>query len=146
MGRVRRLVVPFLAVAVLAGCGGSRHARTTTAVHPVADPRADVADTWTAFFDTPAAQASLLQRSGEFGAQLAALDQSVLARRLTVQVERVVVHGRTANVTYTLLVDRKPILAHATGTAVRVGGRWRVGVASFCRLLALAGSTPPQCG
>lgn len=147
---MRRRLLPLFAAAVLAGCGGHHAVTTPTAPapRPLGHPHAAlvIAETWTTFFEEPAAQAPLLQRSATFSRQLAALRQSVLAHKLRVHVQRVVVHGDTATVTYTLRVAGKAVLRNAEGTAVRVGGRWRVGVASFCRLLALAGSTPDACG
>jgi hypothetical protein len=51
----------------------------------------------------------------------------------------------TASVTYTILLAGKPVVPHATGTAVKSGGTWLVSDASFCQLLRLEGAAPPGC-
>jgi hypothetical protein len=42
-----------------------------------------------------------------------------------------------AKVTYSILIGGSPALSNQTGTAVLQGGTWKVGLASFCGLLAL---------
>jgi hypothetical protein len=37
------------------------------------------------------------------------------------------------------------VLQHQKGTAVKVGRAWKVGLASFCRLLSLQGKPPAAC-
>jgi hypothetical protein len=42
-----------------------------------------------------------------------------------------------AKVTYSILVGGQPALANQSGVAVYQDGTWKVGLASFCGLLAL---------
>jgi hypothetical protein len=49
----------------------------------------------------------------------------------------VLVSPAQAKVTYSILLGGQPALSHQTGVAVKQGGTWKVGVASFCGLLAV---------
>jgi hypothetical protein len=51
----------------------------------------------------------------------------------------------TATVTYTLSLGKNQLLKDAKGKAVQEDGAWKVGLASFCGLLALQGTTPKAC-
>lgn len=69
-----------------------------------------------------------------------------IAKSTTVQVGDMdkVAPGRAA-VTYTILMDDKPVLPDQHGYAVRESGEWKVSASSFCTLLTLENDgTPPQ--
>lgn len=104
---------------------------------------------WSRFFDsrTPADQkAALLQNGDQFAPYIQQMAQSPLAQGVTAQVSKVQVQGQTAAVTYSVLAGGQPVLKDQTGQAVLQNGTWKVGTGSFCSLLALQGSVPPQCG
>src|SRR5579884_3115692 len=62
------------------------------------------------------------------------------------QVNSVTLAGPSkATVVYTIYLGGKPALAHQKGTAVKIGGKWKVGLASFCKLLRLQGAPPAAC-
>lgn len=61
-----------------------------------------------------------------------------LASTASAKVTKVTVTSPTqAKVTYDILVSGTPALSGKTGVAVKQDGTWKVGVASFCGLLAL---------
>jgi hypothetical protein len=80
-----------------------------------------------------------------------ALASSSLASEASAKVTKVtIVSPDQATVTYTILVSGSPALSNKTGTAVYQDGTWKVGIASFCSLLALenggsTGSLPAAC-
>ena len=106
-----------------------------------------VAANWTAFFDakTPVAKrVTLLQHGSQFSSAIRSLQRSGVAAAATAKVTKVTVVSPTrAKVTYSILVSGRPVLSNRSGTAVHLDGTWKVGVASFCGLLALenGGST-----
>jgi hypothetical protein len=153
----RRLIAGLLLVAtttVVSGCGGGGKATPAGGGSSPAIPRpgqavADVKRNWTEFFDgsTPAARRiSLLENGEKFAELIDALSTSPLTKQVKARVSAVkVTEQGTATVTYTLFFGGKSALPSATGTAVLVNGTWKVGVDSFCRLLALQGVVPQAC-
>jgi glucose/arabinose dehydrogenase len=102
---------------------------------------------WQAFFNakTPVAKrVSLLQDGSAFATIIKSQAGSGLAATATAQVTKVtVITSSEAEVTYSILVGGTPELKNQKGTAVLQAGTWKVGVTSFCGLLALenGGST-----
>jgi len=96
---------------------------------------------WTAFFNakTPVAKrVSLLQDGQTFASVIKSQAGSGLASEATAKVTKVTVTSPTqATVTYSILVGGQTALSGKAGTAVLQGGTWKVGLASFCGLLAL---------
>ena len=77
---------------------------------------------------------------------ITALGSSPIAKSTKATVSKVVVESADkATVTYSITLGGQPALTNQTGTAVKVGGQWVVGDASFCQLLALQGAAPPMC-
>ena len=99
---------------------------------------------WEAFFNpqTPVAKrVSLLQDGQAMSSVIRAQAGSGLASQATAKVTKVTVTSPTqAKVTYTILVAGTPALKNQSGVAVNQGGTWKVGLASFCGLLALENS------
>jgi hypothetical protein len=99
---------------------------------------------WEAFFNaqTPVAKrVSLLQDGQALSSVISAQAGSGLASQATAKVTKVTVTSPTqAKVTYTILVAGTPALKNQTGVAVNQDGTWKVGLASFCGLLALENS------
>lgn len=135
--------------AALAGCGSSStgsHSKTKNAAL-VAAPQ--IKTVWTEFFSgktSASTKISLLQNGQQFAPVINAQSKSPLAAQSSAQVSTVKLKGpSTATVTYTVLLAGKPALKNATGTAVKVGGSWKVSDPSFCALLTLEGAAPPSC-
>jgi hypothetical protein len=107
----------------------------------------EITTNWEAFFNakTPVAKrVSLLQDGSMFSSIIKSQAGSGLAAEATAQVTKVtLITTSEAQVTYNILVSGTPELKNQNGTAVLQGGVWKVGVASFCGLLALenGGST-----
>ena len=99
---------------------------------------------WEAFFNpqTPVAKrVSLLQDGQAMSSVIKAQAGSGLASQATAKVTKVTVTSPTqAKVTYTILLSGSPVLKNQAGVAVLQGGTWKVGLASFCGLLALENS------
>ena len=100
-----------------------------------------IAANWTAFFSakTPVTQrVNLLQDGSEFASVIKAQATSPLASQASAQVTKVtVVSSSQATVIYSILVAGTPELKNQTGEAVYQNATWKVGVGSFCGLLAL---------
>lgn len=96
---------------------------------------------WEAFFNakTPTARRVMLMQDGPaFAKVLAAQAQTQLAASATATVSKVtLVSPARANVTYSIAAGGQTVLANESGVAVYQDGVWKVGVASFCGLLAL---------
>jgi hypothetical protein len=96
---------------------------------------------WEAFFNpkTPVAKrVSLLQDGQTFATVIKSQAGSGLASSASAKVTKVtVVSPSQAKVTYSILLGGQPVLSGRTGVAVKQGGTWRVGVASFCGLLTV---------
>jgi hypothetical protein len=101
----------------------------------------EIAANWTAFFSakTPVAKRiSLLQDGQQFATIINSQAGGGLAASASAKVTNVTVTSPTqAKVTYDILLGGQPALSGQAGTAVRQGGTWKVGLASFCGLLAL---------
>jgi hypothetical protein len=99
---------------------------------------------WEAFFSpkTPVAKrVSLLQDGQTFESVIKSQAGSGLAASATSKVTKVTVVSPTqAKVTYSILLGGQPALSNQAGVAVKQGGTWKVGVASFCGLLTVENS------
>ena len=102
---------------------------------------ATVKANWEAFFNpkTPVAKrVSLLQNGQAFASVIRSQAGSGLASSASAKVTKVTVVSPTqAKVTYSILVGGQPALSNQTGVAVKQGGTWKVGLASFCGLLTV---------
>ncbi|HZU21026.1 MAG TPA: hypothetical protein VE982_07380 [Gaiellaceae bacterium] len=140
---------------VAAACGGkSTRAKaptvpTTSSAATPAEQRAQVKSNWERFFSgkTSASQkAGLLQNGRALAKAIGAQASSPLAKQSSAKVTSVTLAGPSkATVVYTIYLGGKPALAHQKGTAVKIGGKWKVGLASFCKLLRLQGAPPAAC-
>jgi hypothetical protein len=127
----------------------SQGVQATPARTSVGSQTSEIAQDWELFFagSTPASEkVKLLQNGQRFSALIQAQAQSPLAKQTRAKVLRVTLLSPTrARVVYSIVIAGKPALKHQTGVAVRVDGVWKVGDASFCRLLALQGPLPRVC-
>ena len=100
-----------------------------------------IATNWATFFDakTPVAKrVALLQDGQKFATIIKSQAGGGLAASATAKVTKVTVQSPSqAKVTYSILIGGSPALANQTGVAVKQGGTWKVGLASFCGLLTL---------
>jgi hypothetical protein len=100
-----------------------------------------IAANWATFFNakTPVAKrVSLLQDGQTFQSIIKSQAGSGLAASATAKVTKVTVVSSTqAKVTYSILIGGQSALAKQAGVAVLQDGTWKVGLASFCGLLAL---------
>src|SRR3984885_7645212 len=104
-------------------------------------PASAIAANWAAFFNakTPVAKrVSLLQDGQTFQSIIKSQAGSGLAASATAKVTKgTVVSSTQAKVTYSILIGGQSALAKQAGVAVLQDGTWKVGLASFCGLLAL---------
>ena len=100
-----------------------------------------IAANWATFFNakTPVAKrVSLLQDGQTFQSIIKSQAGSGLAASATAKVTKVTMVSSTqAKVTYSILIGGQSALANQAGVAVLQDGTWKVGLASFCGLLAL---------
>ncbi len=104
---------------------------------------------WVAFFNpsTPnAKRVSLLQNGSAFSSAISSFSSNPLAAGISAKVTKVTLtSGTQATVKYDIDgPGGTTLLPGQTGTAVLDGGVWKVGDASFCGLLHLAGGTMPS--
>jgi hypothetical protein len=156
----RRVIASILLACMvglgLAACGSSSSSTPkASSSSPAAKPSAPstssavsaITTNWEAFFNakTPIPKrVSLLQDGSTFSSIIKSQAGSGLASKATAQVTKVtVITSSQAQVTYTILLSGTPELKNQTGSAVYQDGTWKVGVTSFCSLLALenGGST-----
>jgi hypothetical protein len=129
----------------VAACGSSSTSSAPAAPAPAASSSANaesqIKANWIAFFSpkTPVAKRiSLLQDGQQFAPIIQSQASSGLASQVSAEVSKVTLVSPTqATVTYSILEGGKPVLSNQTGVAVDQDGTWKVGVASFCGLLAL---------
>jgi hypothetical protein len=154
MNGFARTGAALLFALLLAGCGGGGGSKTTstassTAAASPAAEQAQIRQVWQAFFSSktpPSRKASLVQNGSRFSSVIAQMAKSPLASHTSATVKKVTLRGPgRATVRYTIDVAGKPALANQTGAAVRENGSWKVGDASFCKLIALEGQAPSAC-
>ena len=139
------------ATVLLAGCGGGKSTTSTTSAGAPQSTAVvkEIKKSWTAFFSgSTSAQTriSLLENGQKFASLINAINASPLAKQVEASVSDVkVTSATTADVTYTVSLAGQTVLNAATGQAVLVAGTWKVGDASFCRLVKLQGVVPTAC-
>jgi hypothetical protein len=157
----RVLLLPAIAAAIglaLAGCSsgsspttGSGSSATPSAGSSSSGSSGSSAGTssaesaiktnWVAFFSssTPVSQrVSLLENGSQFAALISAQAKNALASSASATVNKVTdVTPSQASVIYSINVAGTPALTGQKGVAVKQGGTWKVGTASFCGLLQL---------
>jgi hypothetical protein len=136
---VRRLALVLLAALALAGCGGG---------HKTND-EAQIKSAYEQFFSSKTAlptRIGLLQNGSRFTSIITALAKNPLASNTSATVSSVTLEDANhAKVVFTVNVGGSPLLENKPGTAVRTAGKWKVGYASLCKLIALEGSPPAAC-
>ncbi len=128
-----------------AGTSASESAEATAPADPAA-AEAEISENWAKLFAD--GDPSALEDGEELTeaiALLAALAPPPEVKTATV-TEVVFTGAETADVTYDLLIDGKPVLPGATGTAVLQDGDWKVSKTTFCTLASLGSPTEPVDG
>ncbi len=138
---MRRIALVLVPVLLLAACGGGSKSG--------GDASAQIKRAYQQFFSSKTAlstRVGLLQNGSRFTPVISALANNPLASNTSATVSSVKLEGKNkANVVFTVNVGGSPFLENKPGTAVRVGGKWKVGYASLCKLIALEGSPPAAC-
>ncbi len=132
---------PWSAVTGARWAAGDGQRPAGLATYPTRSAESVIAAHWMAFFNpktSVARRISLLQDGEQFAAVIRSQASSGLATHASARVTSVTLVSATrAKVVYTLLEDGKPARASQLGVAVYQDGTWKVGVATFCSLLAM---------
>jgi hypothetical protein len=168
-GAARVAAVATCAALTLAACssgggksGGSSSngATTTTGSAPTSSSNtgtgpADAATTaavknaYAKFFspNTPEnVSLGLLQDGPKFKAAIDQQASGSMAASASVQVSSVsLISPKTAKVSFTIYLNKQPMLKNQPGYAVNTNGTWQVAAYTFCGLLTLEGSAPAAC-
>jgi hypothetical protein len=138
---VRRLAFVLVLVVALAACGGSSRSKT-------ADDQAQIRSAYEKFFSGKTSvsdRVAVLQNGSKFKGLVSTFASNPLAKNVSAKVSSVTLQGANkAKVVYVVSFAGTS-LPKQTGTAVRQNGKWKVGDASLCRLIALGGTTPSAC-
>jgi hypothetical protein len=130
------LVVAGLA---LTACGGSSSGSSA---------EAQIKSAYETFFSPKTSlsgRVAVLQNGAKFKPVIKSFADNPLAQKVTVTVPSVTLQGANkADVVYEIKLAGSA-LPKQNGTAVRQNGKWKVGYASLCKLVALQGSSPPAC-
>jgi hypothetical protein len=149
--KIQQIVLACALAAGVAACsssgsnsgsgGSSAPASSAPASTSGGSAASQIAANWTTFFNakTPVAKrVALLQDGQKFATIIHSQAGAGLAASATAKVTKVTVTSPSrAKVTYSILIGGQPALANQTGVAVKEGGTWKVGLASFCGLLTL---------
>src|SRR5690348_1369345 len=149
--KIQQIVLACALAAGVAACsssggnsgsgGSSAPASSAPASTSGGSAASQIAANWTTFFNakTPVAKrVALLQDGQKFATIIHSQAGGGLAASATAKVTKVTVTSPSqAKVTYSILIGGQPALANQTGGAVKEGGTWKVGLASFCGLLTL---------
>ena len=140
MAPVRRLaLLGVLLVGALAACGGGSGGASSTA---------QIKSAYATFFSGKSSvsqRVAVLEDGSRFTSVVRSFASNPAAKRVSVAVSSVTLQGANrAKVVYTVKLGGAS-LPTQTGSAVRQNGRWKVGYASLCRLVALSGTTPSAC-
>jgi hypothetical protein len=160
---VAAFAVLVLSVAGCSSSGGGSQRPTPSASAPASTamsaPPLTAADVgaikhaYETFFDgstSVAVSQTLLQNGARLHASLVAQAKSPQAKSLSAKVTKVArapgnANPAVAQATFTLLANGKPLLPGTSGYAVKVNSTWLVSAGTFCQLLQLQNSAPPQC-
>jgi hypothetical protein len=127
-------------VLLLAACGGGGGGNSD------AD---QIKQNWTTFFSakTPALErVAVLQDGARFQSTITSLARNPLASQLSAKVSSVTLEGATkAKVVYSIYFGKTAAFPNQIGYAYKQKGKWLVGFAGLCKLIAQQGTTPAAC-
>ncbi|OJF79469.1 hypothetical protein NS14008_09985 [Nocardia seriolae] len=134
-------------VFLTAGCGADSPPKAEGEVS-AAEVKA-VTDTFERFFDSSISvdqKTALLENGQAFTETLEHQAHSAVAGGATASVSAVAGDGpQRAAVTFTIKKHGIPLLPNRHGTALELGGSWKVAAATFCDLLRIEGGVPAAC-
>ncbi len=140
---MRRLAIVGAVVLVLAACGGGGGGAKKTSD---AD---QIKHVWTSFFSskTPVAQKpAMLQDGARFKSAITSLASNPLASNLSAKVSSVTLEGANkAKVVFSIYLGSTAALSNQVGYSYKQNGKWLVGYAGLCKLMALQGAAPAAC-
>jgi hypothetical protein len=129
-------------VVALAACGGSSKSSNT------ANDKAQIESAYVKFFSGKTSlsdRVALLENGQKFKPVVQAFASNPLAKNVSATVSSVTLQGANkAKVVYSVKLGGAA-LPTQNGTAVRQDGKWKVGDAGLCKLVALGGATPSAC-
>jgi hypothetical protein len=136
---MKRVAVLTGVVLLLAACGGGGGGNSD------ADQAKQV---WTSFFSakTPISQKpAMLQDGARFKSAITSLAGNPLASQLSARVSSVTLEGADkAKVIFSIYLGKTALFSNQVGYAYKENGKWLVGYAGLCKLIALQpGVTPP---
>jgi hypothetical protein len=136
MKRVALLLGVVLLLAACGGGGGNSDA-------------AQIKQAWTTFFSAKtsvAERVANLQDGARFKATIANLAANPLAAKLSAKVSSVTLEGANkAKVVYSIYFANLNAFPNQVGYAYKQNGKWLVGFAGLCKLIAQQGTTPAAC-
>ena len=136
MKRVALLIGIVLLLSACGGGGGSSDAD-------------QIKQDWTTFFSakTPVSErVAMLQDGARFKATITSLAKNPLASQLSAKVSSVTLEGQNkAKVVYSIYFGNTNAFPNQTGYAYKQNGKWLVGFAGLCKLIAQQGTTPAAC-
>ncbi len=150
MGVISVLVVAVIVI-VLVLVVRHKDKNTLASLTPaqVSSAKAQIDTNWGTFFGPTASlqtRENLLQNGSEFAqiisSEFAALGQESFSSTIN---STNLTSTTAANVVYTGTLGGQVVLKNEAGSAVKVGGVWKVSDATLCQLLALDGSKPAVC-
>lgn len=131
------------------GTGSTAGGTGSAATIPGGSATTAIKNAYAKFFapDTPEnVSLGLLQNGQKFKATIEQQAKGSMAASASVKVSSVKqVSANTAQVKFTIYVNKQAMLQNQTGYAVRTNGTWQVAEFTFCQLLTLEGSAPAEC-
>jgi hypothetical protein len=135
-----RVVPLIVAMLLLAACGGSGGGTSDAT---------QIKQAWTAFFSAKTSvseRVATLQDGARFKATIANLATNPLASQLSAKVSSVMLEGADkAKVVYSIYFGNTAAFPNQIGYAYKQNGKWLVGFAGLCKLIAQQGTTPAAC-
>ena len=133
----------------LAVCGPSLASPKPAAASSSTSAQAKIIADWEAFFSgstSASRKIALVQDGKSFANVIKGQAGSAMAKSVRAKVSKVTLNSATkATVRYSLTMGGQPALTNQVGHAVLENGTWKVGVQSFCALLALEQVKVPIC-
>jgi hypothetical protein len=137
---MRRAAIIVVSALLLAACGGGSGGNSDAA---------QVKAVWIKFFSatTPVSEKSaMLQDGARFKDAITSLASNPLASRLSSKVSSVTLEGANkAKVVYSIYFGKTAAFPNQIGYAYKQKGKWLVGFAGLCKLIAQQGTTPAAC-
>jgi hypothetical protein len=134
----RLVLIGACCILVVAACGGGG-----------ASDQDQIKQVFTSFFSakTPVSQKpAMLQDGARFKSVITDLASNPLAARLSAKVSSVTLQGSDkAKVVFSIYLGSAQVLKNQVDSAYKVNGKWLVGYAGLCKLIALEGSAPAAC-